>query len=247
MATRTVLEYVQQCLSTMDSDLVDSINETAESVQVADLLRENYLELVNRQDWEFLKRPVTLTAAADVSQPTRFDAPLGLRKLAHLWYNVSESGVSRRELQYVDPVEFLNRLGSGDAGDGKVLVTYGTQLQFYVRNDRMPTFYTTFDDRKIFLDAYDANVEATVQASKVSAWGVVIPDIVVEDNHIPDIPEHMVPLLQATLNSVAHLYFKQQASTPDEARVRRQLAQARKRNSIVADREHYYASAFGRR
>ncbi|MDY0087121.1 MAG: hypothetical protein RBS78_00985 [Coriobacteriia bacterium] len=247
MATRTVLEYVQQCLSTMDSDLVDSINETAEAVQVADLLRENYLELMNRQDWEFLKRAVTLTPAADPAMPTRFDAPQGLRKLSNLWYNVSESGVSRRELKYVDPVEFLNRLASGDAESNKVLTTYGTQLQFYVRNDRMPTFYTTFDDRRVFLDSYDASVEATVQGNRVSAWGVVIPDFVVEDGHTPDLPEHMVPLLQATLNSTAHLYFKQQASAPDEARVRRQLAQARKRNSIVADREHYYVNNFGRR
>lgn len=246
MATKNVLQYVQSCLSTMESDEVDSIAETAESMQVAELLKDLYYELINRQEWEFLKGAVTLTAAGDTAAPTKFTAPTGLRHLTNLWYNVADSGVSRRHLQYVEPVEFLDRLGSGDAATGKLLVTHGSQLQFYVRTDRQPTFYTTFDDNVVYCDAYDSTVESTLQTSKVSAWGVVIPDFTVEDGFEPELPEHMIPLLQATLNASAHLYFKQQASAPDEARVRRQLAQARTRNSKIASREYYYANRFGR-
>lgn len=247
MATKNVLEYVQACLNTMDSDQVDQIADTAEATQVAELLRDVYFELLNRQEWEFLKGPVTLTAAGDLTKPTKFTVPEGLRHLHKLWYNVDESGgLNRRELIYVEPEEFLQRAG-GSAATGKLLVTEGEQLQFYVRTDRMPTYYTTFDDQTIYCDAYKETVETSLVSSKISAYGVSVPEFEVSDSFTPELPENMVPLLQHTLNATAHLYFKQQASAPDEARVRRQLSQARSRNSVAASRSTYYANQFGRR
>lgn len=248
MATKTVLQYVQSCLSTMDSDEVDAINDTAESMQVANLLSDVYFELLNRQEWEFLKGPVTLTAAGDITQPTRFNVPAGLRHLHNLWYNVSTSGgVERRELTFMEPADFLNVLGSGLAATGKTLVTLPSQIQFYVRNDRMPSFWTTFDDQSVWCDAFRTATETSLVSSKVSALGVTIPAFSVTDTFVPTLPENTVPLLQASLNAAAHLYFKQQASAPDEVRVRRQLAQARQRNSVVASRNTYYVNNFGRR
>lgn len=248
MATKTVLEYVQACLSTMDSDLVDSISETAEASQVANLLSDCYYELLNRQEWAFLKSPVTLTALADVAKPTSFTLPAGVRRLTKVWYNVStDGGNERRELKWVDPEVFLTTYGGGAEGTNKLLVTEGSQLQFYVRTDKMPTVYTTFDEKRIHCDSYDSTIDTTLVSAKVSAYGVIIPEFDILDGFTPLLPEHMVPLLQATLNATSHLYFKQQVSQPDEARVRRQLAQARTRNQSVSDREHYYANGFGRR
>lgn len=248
MATKTVLEYVQACLSTMDSDEVNSISETAEATQIAQLLSDCYYELLNRQEWAFLKGPVSLSALGDVDKPTSFTLPSGLRRLTKLWYNVStDGGMERRELKRVDPETFLSTYASGAAGDNKLLVQEGTQLQFYVRTDKMPTVYTTFDDKRIHCDAVDQDVDTTLVTAKISGYGVLIPDFDIENGFEPVLPEHMVPLLQSTLNAASHIYFKQQVSSPDEARVRRQLAQARTRNQTVADREHYYANGFGRR
>jgi hypothetical protein len=225
----------------MDSDQVDSIADTAEAGQVSELLRDVYFELLNRQEWEFLKGPVTLTAAGDTTKPTKFTVQEGLRHLHNVWYNVaSGSDVERRELKWVEPVEFLNSYGSGAAGDGKLLVTDGTQLQFYVRTDRMPSVYTTFDGETVWFDAYDSSVETSLVTSKVSAFGVSIPTFSLTDDFVPVLPNHMVPLLQSTLNSVSHVYLKQQQAG-------RQLAQARSRNQRVSSREYYYANAFGRR
>lgn len=245
MATKTVLEYVQACLNTMDSDQVDSISDTTESTQVAELLRDCYAELINRQEWSFLKRPAEIVAAGDTTSPTKFTIPNDLRHLLNVWYNVDESGaVSRRELQYLEPADFLAR--SGVAQTGKLLVTAPTQIQFYVWTDRMPSFYTSFDDKVIFCDAYKATVETSLVSSKVSALAILNPAFTVEDEFVPLLPEHMVPLLQATLNATSHLYFKQQASAPDEKRVQRQMAQARQRESKLT-RNNYYANSFGRR
>lgn len=247
MATKNVLQYVQACLSTMDSDNVDSITDTSESMQVAELLQDLYFELLNRQEWSFLHGPQTLTSSADPAFPTSFAIPSGLRHLRNVWYNVHESGgVARRELKYFEPTDFLTRFGSGGPQANKQLVTLPGQIQFYVRNDMMPHYYTSFDGVSLVCDSFDSAVESTLQAVKISAYGVGTPAFTVQDDFVPKLPEHMVPLLQHTLNAASHLYFKQQASSVDEIRVRRQLAQARSRESKLT-REHYYANAFGRR
>lgn len=245
MPKKTVLEYVQACLSTMDSDQVDAIDEVAESMQVANLLPDLYYELLNRQEWEFLKGPVTLTASSDIAHPTQFTAPAGLRRLHQVWYNVAEDGtLSRRELKFLEPADFLRRAGGGA---NKQLVTDGQQLQYYVATDRHPAFWTTFDDVTVVCDAVKTDVESTLVSSKVSAYGVAFPEFQVTDDFVPVLPEHMVPLLQATLNAASHRYFKQQASLVDESREQRQLSQAQKRNSTLASREDYYHNKFGRR
>ncbi len=246
MALKTVLEYTQACLSTMDSDNVDDIADTVEAGQVANLLKDTYYELINRQEWEFLNGPISLVAAVDVADRTRFTVANTLRHLKALWYNVSNSGgTERRKLHYLEPVDFLDRF-SGAEGDNKQLVSLGSQLQFYVYTDRMPYFYTTFDDQSVHCEAVDLTIESTLQTQKVSAYGVAIPAFQVTNVFVPTLPEHMIPLLQASLNSAAHLYFKQQESAVDTARERRQLARARMENSKVAARESYYANQFGR-
>ena len=58
MATRTLLKYVQLIMSSMDSDEVDTYDETVESVQVADILEQTYFEIIDRRDWEYLKHRV---------------------------------------------------------------------------------------------------------------------------------------------------------------------------------------------
>lgn len=242
---KNVLQYVQACLSTMDSDAVDSIADTEESSQVANLLADVYQEMMTRQDWAFLKGPVTLTAAGDVSSPTKFTIPDTLRYLTMLWYNVDEAGEqNNREIRYVEPEEFLLR--TGNSGAGKQLVSVGTSVKFYVQTDRHPTVYTSFDDKTIYMDSFKQSVNSTLIQSKVTALGFSNPVFVVSDTHVPFLPDHMVPLLQHTLNAAAHLHFKQQASAVDEKRVIRQTAAARRKDSKLT-RKHYYANQYGRR
>lgn len=246
MVNKTLLQYVQTTLSLMDSDEVDGITETTESLQVANLMSEVYYELMERQEWEFTKGAVTLTAQADVNNPTAFNVPESMRRLMNVWYNIATDGtLTRRELKWIEPTDFL-LLNSKSSGDTK-LITLGDQIQFYVRTDRMPTYYTTFDDQVVWMDAYDTSVETTLQQTKISAWGVSIPTFEVTDEFIPSIPKNMVPLLQSMLNKAAFAYYKQAASGEDVEKTRRQMAQQRRRNGKTTPREYYYSNQFGRR
>lgn len=245
--SKNVLQYVQSALNIMDSDLVDSIQETEESNQVAELLKDLYYELLERQEWEFLKRPLTLTAVGDTTQPTAFLVPNGMRRLYNVWYNVSDDATyKRRELKYQDPLCFVQTNGGSD-GSNLLRVESGNGLSFYVRTDRAPSYWTSFDDNRIYCDAHDSSVETSLVTDKISAFGLYIPDFTVQDSFEPSIPRHMEPLLQHTLNASASANFKQQANGQEETRASRQMAAARRKNSVVAPREYYYSTNYGRR
>lgn len=253
MTIKNVLQYVQGALNIMDSDAVDSINDTAESMQVANLFADIYDELMHRQEWDFLKGPVALQALVDVTNPTALSIPNDVAYVTAVWYNIDTTGLApnRRKLVYVDPIEYLEKYGSGFPAPNRQLITVtkgaeGAQIQFYVRNDTPPTHYTSFDDETLVCDSFDGTVDTTLVSTKVSAFGVTNPQFQIEDEFVPFIPEHMVPLLQHSLNAAASLIYKQQASAPDEKRVARQTASARRKESRTA-RTHYYANAFGRR
>lgn len=244
---KNVLQYVQSALNVMDSDQVDKIADTEESMQVAELLRDLYFEMLERQDWSFLKGPVEITAAADTSAPTKLIMPEDLTNLLNLWYNISESGYEKRELCWVEPDEFVRMFGDVSSTTNQLLISAGNNIQFYVKTNEMPRYWTTFDDENIFCNAYDSDIESTLTGSRVLAHGVTVPTFTVSDNFVPDLPVHMVPLLQHTLNATASNLFKQMRSIEDEKREVRQLAQARRRNRRAQKRTSYYHNNFGRK
>lgn len=248
MAKKTVLEYVQGALSIMDSDAVDSIADTEESMQLANLLRDVYDETIMRQEkgWSFLNRFVPLTAAVDTANPTMLTLPDSVRFTKGVWYNTStESGkVRRHQLCYLCPEDFLRRCGT--YGSDRLLVTAAEGMSFYVDQNRMPSVYTSFNDKDIYCDSYDQDIETTLTSARASALVSIIPELILEDDFTPDLPEHMVPFLQSTFNAAATLTFKQTASPADETRSRRQLAGLRRTESRFT-REYYYAYQNGRR
>lgn len=240
---KSVLQYVQGALNIMDSDQVDSIADTVESMQVAHLFADIFQELMVREDWEWLQGPLTLTALANPSFPTGFTVSPLVRRIDTLWYDVATSQL--RKLCYLDPECFLQRFRNGQQS-GSLKVVVPGQTVFHIRTDRQPTFWTTFNRNTIYMDAYDSGVESTLQTSKLSSFGLSTPSFSVADDFVPAIPEHVVPLVQHTLNAAASITFRQKVSEADEARVLRQLAQLRRKQPLVESNE-YYSRQYGRR
>lgn len=108
---KTVLQYVQSALSSIDSDLVDSISDSEESMQVAEYLKDVYAELINQTDWEFLYQPLELVGIGDVASPTTSSLKTAQRHIEWIAYNIATSPTSfeRRQLVYCPPEEFVVR------------------------------------------------------------------------------------------------------------------------------------------
>jgi hypothetical protein len=120
-----------------------------------------------------------------------------------------------------DPIKFLNDMPSL-VGDDTIEVTdplSGSKL--YVRNNKNPRYYTSFDDEYIICDSYDASVDDTLVSSKTRCWGTVRPTFSLVDSFVPDIDEVLFPYLLAEAKSVCFSLFKSGSDPKIEQAARR--------------------------
>lgn len=207
MAKLTLLDMTQSILSALDSDPVDSIDETIEAVQVADLVKEAFFELLSQRDWPFLLSLGNLQGLGDVGNPTKMKMPNTWNKVKWLKYN-------KNEVTYLDPEEFQRVLDLRKELAGVV------DANGYVLNTD-PTYWTTFDDVYVWFDSYDSAVESSLQGSKSKAYVSVQPTWTHADTFIPPIPEKFFPTLLAEAKSQAFVNLKQQANTREERKAQR--------------------------
>lgn len=207
MAKLTLLEMTQRILSAMDSDDVNSIDDTVEAGQVATIIREAYEELVTQRDWMFLQARTNLTALGDTSNPTKMRIPTGVNKIVWIKYN-------KEDVYYLDPKSFQDLI------DGREEQTGVVDANGYVIN-RDPLYWTSFDDDYIYFDAYDSSAESSLTSAKAVAQCVMVADWTHEDDFIPTLPEKMFPLLVADAKGTAFLQLKQQANAKAETQARR--------------------------
>jgi len=207
MAKLTLLDMTQNILSALDSDPVDSIDETVESVQVAELIKESYFELISQRDWPFLFVLDTLTALSDVNNPTKMKIPDGINKVKWIKYN-------KKEVEYISPEDFKYVIDTRSETPNVV------NSSGYIIN-RDPKYWTTYDDVYVFFDAYNSVVDNTMQASKSVIYGTQQATWIHIDSFIPNIPEKFFPTLLAEAKSQAFVNLKQQSNVREERKASR--------------------------
>lgn len=207
MAKLSLLDMTQNILSALDSDPVDSIDETVEAVQVAELIKEAYFELISQRDWPFLFVLGNLQAVGDVNNPTKMKIPDTWNKIKWIKYN-------KQEVVYMDPETFNNMITQRVVQAG-VINSNG-----YVINQD-PQYWTSYDDTFIIFDGYNQSVDTTLQASKSSVYGTQQAAWTHMDTFIPSIPEKFFPTLLAESKSQAFVNLKQQSNAREERKATR--------------------------
>ena len=207
MAKMTLLDMVQNILSALDSDPVDSIDETVEAVQVAELVKEAYFELLSQRDWPFLFTLGALQALGDTSNPTKMKIPDTWNKIKWIKYN-------KKEVQWVDPETF------NDIITNRVEQTGVVNSSGYVINQD-PTYWTSYDDTYIVFDGYNSIVDTTLQASKSVVYGTQQASWSHIDTFVPNIPEKFFPTLLAEAKSQAFVNLKQLSNAREERKATR--------------------------
>lgn len=216
----TLLAMVQSILSDMDSEDVNTISDTLEATQVASVVRDTYYQMIAARMIPEHQELLKLTALSDSAKPTHFRYPDSVKKIDCLWYNVStDGGIEWRELKFIEPAQFLGRYLEGS--DTTTVYDANGGTTYFVGNDQMPNYFTTFDDYHVVLDSHDSSVEATVQQSKVRALGVVYPTFELSDTYTPDIDAVLFPYLLAEAKSACFSMFKSGSDPKVEQAARR--------------------------
>ncbi len=197
----------QNILSALDSDNVDSIDETVESIQVAELVREAYYDLMSQRDWPFLRLLTSFTGLGDTNNPTKMLMPENINKVFWVKYN-------KKEVVYLDPEDFKNLVDNRTASAGIV------DSNGYVLNQD-PSYWTSYDDKTIVFDGYNSAVDNSLQQSKSDVYGVKVAVWEHTDAFIPDIPEKFFATLLAEAKAQAFVNLKQQSNAREERKAQR--------------------------
>jgi len=203
----TLVEMVQNILNAMDSDAVNSIDDTIESQQVAEIVRETYFDLIAQRDWPWLREEFALTGLGDVDNPTTMRLPSAYSTLLYVRYN-------KKEVSFVSPEEFRAMV------DLRVEQTGVVDSKGFILN-RDPQYFTSYDDDNLVFDAIDMSADNTLIGAKSVCYGARIPSFTMEDTFVPDVPEKMFPTLLADAKATCFLNLKQQPNAREERRAQR--------------------------
>lgn len=197
----TLLEMVMRVLNAADGDEINSISDTIEALETATDIQTVYYDIIGRKDWQFLRVLTTLNSVGDSEKPTHLLIPENTSKIEVLNYNKRQAVGGRNlysEVYYKYPDEFLIYTNGRDATQPQYdEITDVNGAKFVIKNDAQPTYFTSFDDEYIIMDAYDGDVENTLQGSQTQAVIFKHPVWSVDDNFTPELPAEMFPMFLA--------------------------------------------------
>lgn len=195
----------------MNSFQVNSISDTEEALQVASIIEDKYYSMLETMDWPVDSNYLPLVASNVNAGPTTLSIPAEVDKIDHLRYD----GVS---LDYIDPELFLQRALDPANADNEdmILVQFGPDIQGYVLKNKNPEYFTTFDDKLIVCDSYDADTEDKLVTSKSLASVFKHQVITIDDSTPIPITKKMEPYFLAEVKAACFKKIKQQVSDEDE-------------------------------
>ena len=226
---KTLLEIVQEILTSMDGDEVNSYTDTTESLAVANIIQNTYWDIVSQASFQGLQTPFELEASGNPAYPNLMFVPEGFLTVSWIRYDESSSenaNAGFRLLDYVDPQLFLQRMYSLDATDSGVVsyeypLANGDTMNVRCQNFAAPSCYTTIDDHIILFDSYDNTVDTTLQADKSLAFGEKRTVFTMSDSFIPDLPDKQFTILRNEAKATAFAELKQSSNTSAERKARR--------------------------
>ena len=139
MAKMTLLEMTQDILSDMDSDEVNSINDSVESLQVAQIIKTTYYNIIDGRDYDFLYELFQLDSSGTTSRPTHMKLPENIIDLKYVKYNTRKSTDTKDKylkIKYLNPEDFMEMVDRRDSSKSDVtVITDTTGVSINVKND----------------------------------------------------------------------------------------------------------------
>lgn len=201
---KTLLGIVQDILNDLDSDSINSIDDTIEATQVANIVAQTYFDLISDRTIPEHFEIFRLVALSDSERPNYFALPDNVANIEKIWYNKSTDGDQEyREIHWREPLDFLRHTSArnSSATDTKIVLDFNGTTELLVFTDRMPFMYTSFDNKHIVMDSHDIIIDTTLQASKSRGYGELIPTVTLTDTFTFDIESKYFPYLIAEAKS----------------------------------------------
>jgi len=227
MAKMNLLSIVQKVAIALGSDEVSSIDSTPDSRDIASIAEDVYYELMAKRDWPHMTALTKANSLSNSDKPNYLSIPEEVSELRFVSYNTRTSSQTKDNfvpVEYVTPETFLiksNKLNSS-LSNVKTITDYNG-VTLYVRNDKAPSYYTTFDETKLVFDSYDSSVESSLQGFKSQLLVSKAPAFEKNNNSfVPNLPSEAFPLFLSELISTASIILNREPNQKEEAKAQRQ-------------------------
>lgn len=255
---QTVLQLTQSILSSLSSDEVNSIGDTPEAMQIANIIKTVYYNVIARGDLEEHNQLFQLTASGDLASPVLMYKPDGISKVNWIKYynpddgaftsiaehdintdiidNDSSSATAAKFYEYVTIlpiVQFIDMVSHFNLEDTNVISLNFQGFNFRYVNNKKPQYCTCLQDYYFIFDSYQATIDDTLESSKTMCFGQVQPVFLLEDHFIPNLDDKQFPLLLSEAKSLAYFELKQMPHQKAEQESKRQWSVVQKSKSIT--------------
>lgn len=222
----TLLEIVKDILNDLDSDEVNSINDTIEAQQVAQVVKSSYFGLIGNRNWPHLRSVAQLDASGNLTKPNYLKIPDTWKELESFKYDKQKLGdtqIKFSEITYKEPDAFLRFISSRNSSNADVsTIVDFSGVKLLIVNNKAPTYWTSFDDTYIVCDSYDNEVDTTLQKNKTQCVAYIEPSWTHTDDFVPNLPTEAFTALLEEAKSTAFINYKQVANNKAEQKAGKQ-------------------------
>ena len=235
----TLLEMVQHILGAMGSDEVSSYDDTVESYQIAQTIKQAFYDCAVELGLPEHDSLYQLVASGDNTKPCIMTVPSTSTRLDSIHYDNKETGEPSKyvEVKWMDWEDFF-RLQSAlrdettNVGE-QAVVNNGQNFNVMYRSNAHPRFYTSTDENVLIFDGYDSSVDTTLQASKTMAYGAVYPTFTLSNSFVADLDATQFPYLLAKAKTRCFMELKQTQNAESAAEARKQKIVVQKRKNLI--------------
>lgn len=226
---RTLNYTVQRVLEKLNLDPINSIDDTEDSVLVAREAESTFYDLLSRNTWPNQEQLIKVQSVSDTSNPTALKLGGNVDKINSIRYDISKASdkPEYRRITWLEPEDFLNMTYSRnpDLDNVDTVDFFGTDL--FIFNNRMPEYYTSFDNEYIVLDSYSKGISNTLVGDKTVCNGVVIPNWLTTDEFQIPLEDKFYPLYLSALTSACSVMLLNTQNPEEERRQMRAISRFR--------------------
>lgn len=245
---RTLLYTVQRVLEKLNLDPVNSISDSEDALLISREAETTFYDMLSRGEWKSTLELLRVDAVSSLNSPTVMRLPDNVIKITSVRYDCTYPDKQKdvREIVFLEPEEFLSWSFSLNSTKDNVVACEVNGRTLLVEADRMPMYYTSFDNEHIVFDAYDKDIEDTVNASKTLCYGQAEPSWLEEDMFVIPLQSNLYSLYLAGLTSACSMYLNSEISQEDERRQARGISRMR-REQARTELEYFPKFKYGRK
>lgn len=236
----TLLRVVQDTSRYLQGFDVDDIFESDEAEDIAYIAERMYYHLVQRfNNIQWTGGIGQLESLGDTTRPNYMRIPESVNRIQHslIQYNAvtadDTTTVRYKDVQYVSPQDFLSIMaGRVDSESNTTTVEDLSGTKFVIYNDRAPMYCTTFDQKLIVFDAYDNEVDTTLQQSKSLIHFTDEATFLIQNSFEIPIPSNLSTLYQDLVTSEASVQLRQEPAQEVQRRARAAMIRMQQKNRV---------------